>query len=246
MAAAISAGTKSDAIRSISGWVSGSPRRTLNSSTFGTGVGHHQAGVQEAGESGGFHGGMDDAVEDILRLFGGQDGGIAIRAHAAGVRSGVAIEDGFVVLRGREGDDIAAVAQRDEADFFAAQKLLHHQAAGQGGERGFRFGAIMDDHHALARREAVGFQHHGKAEAIDGAPGFGGVPDGDMVGRRDINLRKKVLCEYLAAFELRRRAIRPDDLLCRARGTRRPLRRRAGASGPTTVKSAAISSASAR
>ena len=62
---------------------------------------------------------------------------IAIGAHAAGVRTRVAVEDRLVILRRRQRHDVAPVAQRDEADLFAAQELFDHQAALQRAERGF-------------------------------------------------------------------------------------------------------------
>ena len=96
---------------------------------LGAGIGHHQAGVQEAGEPVRFDGGIDHAVEDYRVCASVRMAAVAVRAHAAGVGAGIAIEDGLVILGGGEGDDVAAVAQRDEADFFAAQKLFDHQAA---------------------------------------------------------------------------------------------------------------------
>ena len=88
---------------------------------------------------------------------------------------GVAIEDGLVVLRWRQRHDVAAVAQRDEADFFAAQKLLDHQPAPSVASAGFGLGAVARDHHALARRQAVGLQDHRKSEAVERAARIGFV-----------------------------------------------------------------------
>ena len=64
--------------------------------------GHHEAGVEEAGETRGVDGGFDDGVEDSLGIGGGQDAAVAIGAHASGVGTGVAIEDGFMILGGCE------------------------------------------------------------------------------------------------------------------------------------------------
>ena len=55
------------------------------------------------------HRGIDDRAEDLLRFGFCQDAGIAIGAHAARVRALVAVAEGFVILRGRERDDVASV-----------------------------------------------------------------------------------------------------------------------------------------
>jgi len=58
---------------------------------------HHEAGVEESGEVGRVHSGVDDRAENVLGLGLGEDGRIAIGAHAAGVRALVAIEYRFVI-----------------------------------------------------------------------------------------------------------------------------------------------------
>ncbi len=141
----------------------------------------------------------------------GEDGGVAVSAHAAGVRALVAIEDGFVILRGRERDDVAAVAERDEADFFAAQEFLDHQAALELAERGFGFGAVLRDDDAFSGGEAVGFEDYRKAEAVERGARFGFVFGGGEAGGGDSTLREKALCENFAAFEARGVAVGSDD-----------------------------------
>ena len=64
--------------------------------------GHHQTGVEEAGEPVASTVGSMMRVQDLLALVGGENAGVAIGAHAAGVGSRVAIEDGFVILSGLE------------------------------------------------------------------------------------------------------------------------------------------------
>ncbi len=78
----------------------------------------------------------------------------------------------------------------------------------------------LRDHHAFARRESVGLQDHGKAEAVERRACFG------WRFRRWRNRRwefqlccKEALCENLAAFELGRARGRPDDRLPRARNS---------------------------
>src|ERR1022692_1958473 len=114
---------------------------------------------------------MDDAIEHKLRLCVGEDGGIAVRPHATGIRPGIAIEDSFMILSGSEWDNVAPVAERDEADLLAAQEFFDYQPAGQRGERGFGFGLVVHDDDSFAGGEAVGFQDHWEAEPIDGAAG---------------------------------------------------------------------------
>ena len=60
-----------------------------------------------------------------------QDARIRVGAHPAGVWSLVAIEDALVILRGFQRHAAFAVAQNDEADFFAFQKLFNHHRVGQ-------------------------------------------------------------------------------------------------------------------
>ena len=49
-----------------------------------------------------------------------------IRAHAAGVRAFVVVEQAFVVLAGGERQHVFAITQHDETGFFAFEKLLDH------------------------------------------------------------------------------------------------------------------------
>ena len=91
-----------------------------------------------------------------LGIGGGHDAAVAVGAHAAGVGAGVAVVNGFVILRGFERDYAAAIAQNDEADFFAPQKFFDHQARTQRLNGGLGFGAAVGDDHALAGGESVG------------------------------------------------------------------------------------------
>ena len=63
-AAASSSGAKSLRMRCISGWVSGIAQAHVELQHLGPVAGHHQAGVEKAGEAGGLDGRMDDAVEN--------------------------------------------------------------------------------------------------------------------------------------------------------------------------------------
>ncbi len=169
---------------------------------LGAVIGHHEAGVEEAGEVGALDGGEDDAVEDVAGLGGGEDLGVAIGAHAAGVGTEVAVVDGFVVLSGGEREGVAAVTEGDEADFAAAEELFDDEAALEGGEGCFGFGAVVGDDDAFSGGEAVGFEDDGEAEAVEFAAGLGWGVDGYELRGGDSALYKEVLCEHFAAFEL--------------------------------------------
>ncbi len=173
--------------------------------------GHHEAGVEEAGEVGRIHSGVNNGAEDLLGLRLGDDGRIAVSAHAAGVRALVAIEHGFVVARGRQRDDIAAVAERDEADLFAAEEFFDHQAALELAERGLGFGAVLRDHDAFSGGEPIGLEDDREAEAVERGASFGFVFGGGEAGGGDSTLCKKALCENFAAFEARGVAVGADD-----------------------------------
>src|SRR4051812_4506196 len=89
---------------------------------------HHQASVEKSREAGGANRGFDDGVENSLTVGGGHDPAVAVGAHASGVGAPIAVVNGLVILGGFEWNHMAAVAEHDEADFLAAQKLFDHQA----------------------------------------------------------------------------------------------------------------------
>jgi hypothetical protein len=163
--------------------------------------GHHQSGVKEAGEGSGLDGRPDDAVEDGAALVRGKDARIAIGAHTAGVGAGIVIEDGLVILRGRQRNHIAAVAKDDEADFLSAQAVFDHEGWREGFQSGLCHGVVFRDYHAFAGGEAVRFDHHGVGEAVEGAAARGDIPSRGEGGGGDVPLPQKVLCENLAAFQ---------------------------------------------
>ena len=144
-----------------------------------------------------------------------------------------------MILRRSERHHIAAVAQRDEADFLAAQKLFDHQTAGQSGERGFRFGAVVGDDDALAGGQTVGLQHHRKSEAIERAAGFGGVLDRDDTRPSGYSfVIKSSLRNILLPSSCAAARLGPTIFMPRARNSS-TTPATSGASGPTTVRSAA-------
>ena len=128
---------------------------------------NHQTGVQKAGKWNAIffhaaHGGQDDFAHRPGVDVGGDHRRGRIRAHAAGVGAFVAIEQALVVLAGSQGGDVFAVAQHDEAGFFAFQKLFNHHARAAIVVRDAVF--VIDQHEV---HRVVGFlQRHGDDHAF--------------------------------------------------------------------------------
>ena len=97
------------------------------------------------------------------------------RAHAAGVRAGVAVADALEVARGRERERALAVAQREQRQLVAVEELLDHDrrrrrsrcstSIASSAARASR--SSRGDHDALAGRQPVG---------LDAPPGSGRSP----------------------------------------------------------------------
>jgi len=85
-----------------------------------------------------------------------------------------------VILRGAEGDDRGAVGEREEARLLAFDELLDHDLRARAaerpaehvGERVLGLGEGLGDHHALARREAIGLEHIRRSKAGEHGAGF--------------------------------------------------------------------------
>src|SRR5579872_4281214 len=143
-----------------------------------------------------------------------------IGAHAAGIRTLVAVKGAFVVLRGRERDGVFAVAQREERGFFALQKLLDDDfgagladaAAEHHVDRGLGFGHGFSDDHPLAGGKAVGLDDDRRA--LRAHISFGWLRGAEaFVGRcRDSVGAAQILGEAFGAFEPRRCACRTERL----------------------------------
>ena len=73
-------------------------------------------------------------VHDLVRCASSQNARIGIRAHAAGVRTQVAVEDPLVILRWFEGNAAFAIAEHDEAHLFAFEEFFDHHRKGQRGD----------------------------------------------------------------------------------------------------------------
>ena len=130
---AIRAGSRSDLRRIRTASHSGSPKRTLNSTTLGAAVGRdHQAGVEQAlvGPALGLHAGHqrpDHLCHDAFLDRGGHHRCGRIGAHAAGVGALVSVVGPLVVLRGGQGRMFSPSTKAKEARLFALEKLFDHQ-----------------------------------------------------------------------------------------------------------------------
>src|SRR5207248_11085570 len=107
--------------------------------------------------------GPDALLGQRLRLFVRKDTGRRARAHAAGVRSGVAVADALVVARRRERDDGLAVDERMQRRLLADEDLLEDHRTRRDRaprERILRLGAVARDDDTLPRAEAIGLHDH--------------------------------------------------------------------------------------
>ena len=204
------------------GWVSGSPKRQLNSSTLGVpsaaiirpayrkpGVGQcrPRAGPRSVGS----------ITSRMMRWcsVARDDGCGRIGAHAAGVGAAIAIVAALVILRGGQRHDLLVVRHHDEADFLAAQEFLDHDGVAGGAEAAVAACRVavgdgrlvrLANHHALAGGEAIGLHHQRQAlrAHVAGIEVRGG--ERRIARGRNAVAAQKFLGVGLGAFELRRGA----------------------------------------
>ncbi len=126
---------KSPWMRGINTCVSGSPKRALNSMTRGPVGRPHQTAIQYAdvlfalGLQSAQHR-REDLLANAIHEIVGKIRGRRIRAHAAGIRSGIAVAGAFVIARRGKRHDRAAVAQCKHADFASCEhRFQQHVAA---------------------------------------------------------------------------------------------------------------------
>ena len=107
-----------------------------------------------------------------------------VGAHAAGIRSLVAVEGALVVLRRGERQRRHAIAKRKERRLLAGEKFLDYDLAGglaqtaaeHHVDRRVRGGEVFGDDHALAGGKPVGLDHDRRAALADiGLSRFGGA-----------------------------------------------------------------------
>ena len=143
--------------------------------------GEHEAGVEDAPVvdapevervQGGFHRPLDDLLHQVLPDAGhGGEG-----AHAARVRTRVAVAQPLVVLGRRQRHRPPPVADAQQRDLGADQALFddHPPAGGPegvarqlGGHVGDGLVERIGDQHALARSQAVGLDHVGRGQRAE-------------------------------------------------------------------------------
>src|SRR6185369_9159137 len=150
---------------------------------------HHQPAVKDAfvrralgGHS--VDNRLGDVSENPLAHLCIHDRRCGIGTHSTGIRTGVAVSNTLMVLRGDEGNHASAVAHYKERQLFAIEAFLEdHSTSGIAqhgasqhfvGDLGGFFLRLGDDH-AFARGETVGFDDNGRAKQIQGVLDFGGA-----------------------------------------------------------------------
>ncbi len=187
----------------------------------GTVRGQHEASVKRATERGAAAGqfGEDRAVEsgdEIVRRLVREVGQGRVRAHAAGVRPGVAVPEPLVISRDRQRQRVPTVTHSDQARLASFEPLLDDDSATRGGglDRLLRLIGRVADGDALARGEPIGLDDdpaiRGGKFACEGG-GFGGRFEGSRARHRDSGGRCDLVAERLARLDLRRGGARPED-----------------------------------
>ena len=154
---------------------------------FGAVLSEHDAGVEDASEGAIFFAHrVDSRDQDVLNDFFhrliGDERSRAVGTHAAGVRTLVAVEGGFVVLRGFEWDNRFAVNQGEDTCFLAFELFFNDNSFPSGAE-------FFIEHHAtdnvfgfinrvangnpFSSGQAIGFDDDGFGRAFgDGVAGL--------------------------------------------------------------------------
>ena len=194
---------------------------------LGAVLGQHQAGIEHApiGRALGRHAGdgrADDLGERPLGQLRRQAGCRGIGAHAARVRTAVALAYPLVVLRGAERQHVLAVDQSEQARLLAAEAILdddrlarHPKSAAKRLIEGVE--SLLDgrrDGDALTRGEPVRLDHdRGAARANVGSRRIGrGSRERPMGRGRDAVANAEGLGEGLGALEAGGRGARPKCL----------------------------------
>ena len=161
----------------------------------------------------------ENVANDAAFQFRRDDRRGRIRAHAAGVRTDVAVADPLVILRAGQYRQRGSVGQRHHRRLFALERLFdqnifarvakfagHHRAR----DRFFGLRRIGAHQHALARRKTIGLDDQRIVVLFYIFDGAFGIGEDDVIGGRDAVFAQQVLGENLRAFEFRAAIARPE------------------------------------
>ena len=200
---------------------------------------------------------LDDLAHDARCERGVDQRARRERAHAAGVRPAIVVEDPLVILRRCRSARARAPSQTTKNDTSgpvrhssitsrspAAPNRRSRHRCDDG-----RLGrcAIVRDHDAFAGGEPVGLQHDRQAELARSRRTRSASSSDSRRAKargRHAVARHERLRERLARFEARGRGGRPEEQPARRSAKRSATPRLSGSSGPTTVRSICSRSAS--
>ena len=123
---------------------------------------------------------IDDFVHDAGLELAVDERARRERAHAAGIRTAITVEDPFVILGRPDRHRARSIADREERHFGTAEALFDDEpipgraefsVAHRFANRRLGARSIVGDDHALTRREAVGLQHDRETEFTRGDRG---------------------------------------------------------------------------
>ena len=180
-------------------------------------VTQHQAGVEHAAvvDAPPVQGGeqrLHRGGHDVVHLGRPDVGHRGVGAHAAGVRTAVAVADALEVLGRQQGHRGRAVVEDEEGALLAGQSLLNDDAPpglaeGGPGELGLHvrpgFCDGLRHQHALAGGQPVGLDHPGPGQALEVGQRLGalGGVEGGVAGRGHAGVGQDLLHEGLRALQ---------------------------------------------
>src|SRR5438105_5001548 len=148
----------------------------------------------------------DELVGPLLRLLVGEHARRRHSAHAARVRSGVAVAEALVIARGRQRHDGLAVHERLQADLRTLEPLFEYDGAAVRGRRTERDACFLRgaaERDALARGEAVRLHDQRRVPPIQRGTRIGGTRERLPERGGHPRLAHELLREGLAPLDLR-------------------------------------------
>ena len=158
---------------------------------------------------------LGDPFDHQVREVGGGPVERRVRAHAAGVRTLVAVADALEVLGGGKGEDRGAVGDAEDGGFGAVEVLLDDDAAARFGQAGGGVGPglveVVGDDDTLAGGEPVVLDDVRRAEVVECVVDLLGRGADVGARRGDVGRGHDLLGERLAALQLGGGGGRPED-----------------------------------